>query len=114
MDLIEDQNDDDREIAQSDAKLDREKRVAAFIHETFTKLGLPVADAPYAISYEEEYGREAVVVLEDEPEGFSIKLLSTLYGTGLSNDFRVASSSSNNIEIRFVLDLAAVRSRLMT
>ena len=80
----------------------RQHAVVKLITETFNHLRLPLAD-DNAVVYFESENFEATVTLSILGEGISIKTLSQLYNTGLSNEFTINFAKSHGIQINFVV-----------
>ena len=100
VDLISPQDADLADLADDDARLEREKRVVTLIRLAFARLNLPVSRERYAVAYDETPDREAEVRLEEGVHGVSLRDLTRLAQSGLSEDFRLVGGE-DGITVRF-------------
>jgi hypothetical protein len=99
--LAEDAGLDDSELAEVEAAAEREAKVTAYIANTFKRL--TIATAENGVTYAEYPKKSAMVVLDDEPLGFSIEKLYRLYETGMSERYNVVPNDRHSIRIEFDL-----------
>ena len=99
-DLISPHDAELADLADDDARFDREKRVVTLIRLAFTRLNLPVSPDRYAITYDETPDREAEVRLEEGVHGVSLADLTRLSQSGLAEDFRLVGGE-DGITVRF-------------
>ncbi len=101
--IVENDAEDEASYARDEAISKRQKMIEQLIARAFKQLGLTIAtDVPWAISYDED-GREAIVVLDDEPNGWPLNKLAMLYKSGLSDVYFVVPKDNLHLEIRFIV-----------
>ena len=92
---------DDEAMADFEAQEEREEKVTQYITNTFRRLSIAISED--GVTYDEHPDKFVMVVLDDEPMGFSISKLNQLYETGLSDDFHVAPNDQYTVKIEFKL-----------
>lgn len=96
---------DDQDIADHDARMEREEKIKKMIRNAFKRCGIAISTLrDHPVTYWEDADRLAVVGIGDNDE-FSLRLISKLLHTGLSDDF-VIFGDDEGLRIEFAVSEA--------
>lgn len=93
-----DVTDDEAKLKDYDAQDAREKVIKQQIAQGFKALGISIT----RIDYDEYPSRSAMVVLDDEPLGWSIEQLAGLANLEFVSDMKILAYK-NNLEVHFTV-----------